>query len=144
MSKLKEDVMLVRNLTSEQQKFIVKEIAGEHREYDLYLAPNGSTELENTFVLKGNYEGILEFEGCQCHHEVAPVEKPAEEGDVVPPVDNPEIPPVDEDNKDGASAGDDGNGEKKSDPDSFICDICGAEFASARGLASHKNKVHAQ
>ena len=26
--------------------------------------------------------------------------------------------------------------------DKFICEECGAEFASARGLASHKNKTH--
>ena len=26
--------------------------------------------------------------------------------------------------------------------DKFICDVCGAEFASARGLASHKNRSH--
>lgn len=26
--------------------------------------------------------------------------------------------------------------------DNFICEICGAEFASARGLNSHKNRAH--
>lgn len=36
--------------------------------------------------------------------------------------------------------------EKFSNPtvleDKFICEICGAEFASARGLSSHKNRTH--
>lgn len=132
--------MVVKNLTDERQKIVVREITGENRKYDIYVEPKGFTEVDRLFSILNpeSYVGILEIEGLS-------VVTPSEEK-IAPSVDS--IIGVNEEPEE--SKEDEEQNEVKEDPeeekvapDSFFCDICGAEFASARGLASHKNKVHA-
>lgn len=128
--------MIVKNLTCKSQKLVVKEIIGDHTEYDMIFQPKSAVELDRllTVVHPEKYSGVFEFETCSCHsvvetNEVAvevkePEVSTEEEPETVPDVEEVKEPEV--------------------APDSFICDICGSEFASARGLANHKNKAHSE
>lgn len=120
--------MKVRNLTSIVQALPIVEIVGG-RKYDIYVEGNGSVEL------------------CECY--VPNIEKFKNVFELVRDVDLKTVElKIDEatqvSNEDDNMLSDDTNDAK--DPEvlesKFICDICGAEFGSARGLNTHKNRVH--
>lgn len=117
--------MKIKNLTPDTQKLVVKEIVGEKREYDIYVSPHGVTDIERMTIKEPkDLSGIFEVEGV-----IIPIiEKES------PVIINEESNPLEEEE----STGDAG----VSTGETHICDICGAEFGSARGLASHKNRAH--
>lgn len=131
--------MVIKNLTCKPQSLVVKEITGDHREYDMNFRPHSSVELDRhlTVVHPEKYAGIFDFGVCIVKEEETPIvdatdteeETPVEEITTVE-----EETPIEEVT----------NVEEDKVPDSFTCDVCGAEFASARGLASHKNKAHSE
>ena len=119
--------MIVRNLTAKLQEITVREMMGDGREYIIYLEPYSTTELERLIVVSKNINGILEL-----GTPTIPVQIPVDEDETSGKVENP------------AGAEDEEEEEKEPEisTEKFICDICGGEFASARGLSSHKNKAH--
>lgn len=115
--------MKIKNLTSEVLALRVIEFGGS-REYFIYLQGNSTTELEGCYLSKRNDLTKIEIEGT------TPVVLQSIE---VPEIENPQseevaIPEEEE--------------KKPEVSDKFICDICGEEFGSARGLNSHKNRAH--
>lgn len=133
--------MVVKNLTDKLQTLVVKPLLGEDREYDIYLNPKSTTDLDRHLVVvnKDKLKGLVEFEGENV--EVVPVkeevpETPAEE---VPKTIVEETPvAVEETSEEEAPV------EEAPAPDKFVCEVCGAEFASNRGLTTHMNKVHSK
>lgn len=124
--------MLIKNLTNKQQSFDVKEITGENKVYTIYVTPYGSTEVDRVLLVNPmQYAGILEIDGKPIVHKETiqiPINSlPKVENKLEESIEVEEDTPV---------------VETTVAEDSFICDICGAEFASARGLAAHKNKSH--
>lgn len=124
--------MIVKNLTSKLQELKVEELAGG-RGFSIYVEGHSSTELTDVYIpdtqaIKGIFEVVSGIETPQ-------VDKKEEEG----PADDLEGTKKDDLNDDSEE---NESSETPVAEDVFICDICGAEFASARGLASHKNRVH--
>lgn len=130
--------MKIKNLTPDVQKLVVKEITGEKKRYDIYVVPHGTTDIDRMVIIEpADLSGIFEIVGS-CTPIIVSSEVKATPDEVTPPgvddqdhdeVDNPpvvETPPA----------------QEQETGDTFICDICGAEFGSARGLASHKNRTH--
>lgn len=112
--------MNIKNLTSDTQKIIMQELVGDRRCYDIFVAPYGTTDLgrEGIILNLESLEGSIEVMGIpKAKEEIKAPESPAAEETVETP-------------------------KKEEVTDKFICEECGAEFASARGLASHKNKTH--
>ena len=134
--------MVIKNLTCETQKLVVKEIVGDHRTYDMSLQPHSSVELDRFLAVVNpeKYAGIFDFGDAKV--EVKKVE-------VLPKVEEPKREEVHEEEEvapaeEVVAETTEETPKKDVAPDAFVCDICGAEFASARGLASHKNKAHAE
>ena len=128
--------MVIKNLTNKQVSFSVKEITGDNKVSDHFIIPYGSTEIERvTLVNPNQYVDILEVDGTPITFDdtiskliptIQFIEK-EKQVEVIPEVEESqevEITP------------------EPAVADTFKCDICGAEFASARGLSSHKNKAH--
>ena len=122
--------MVIKNLTEKVQKVLTKEITGFNREFEVFLEPNGSTTLDLMVVVDPKkYEGIIEIDGIapvvekstKVVEEIIPEERVVEEV-IEEIVEEPTV--------------------EQAESEDFICDICGAEFASARGLATHKHKAH--
>lgn len=128
--------MIVKNLTSKVQVINVQEFGNAGREYSIYLEPNGYTELIGVFTTnKKDLKGLVEFETFA---------KP--EGVVESPVPQEVTTEVTEDPVEETGVTEDSTEETAEQVEvldsKFICDECGAEFASSRGLASHKARVH--
>lgn len=124
--------MVIKNLTPKLQPVEVDELVGG-RGYTLYVEGHGVTEIEGAYIPNmKKYEGIFEV-----------LDKSITPNAEYSPEFVEEIKENEEKNEeDGVSPEE----EKKSEPevaeDKFVCEYCGAEFASARGLNSHKNRVH--
>lgn len=117
--------MKIKNLTPDTQKLVVKEIVGEKREYDIYVSPYGVTDIDRMAIKEPkDLSGIFEVEGA-----IIPIIE--KESPVI--IDEESNPPEAEEST--------GDADVIAD-EAHICDICGAEFGSARGLASHKNRAH--
>lgn len=138
--------MVIRNLTCKPQSLTVKEITGCHREYDINFQPQSAVELDRHLIVvhPEKYAGIFDLGVCIIEEtrtvgatDAVGDENPTEE------IIKDEIP-VDETVKEETPIVEFADAVEDKAPDSFICDICGAEFASARGLASHKNKAHSE
>ena len=124
--------MIIKNLTGVSQKVEIMELTGDHRKYDIYLQPHGVNEIEGLFKLSGCNKNVVCIGQAPVveapAHDLVEVEEtkseaPAEE---VPAVDVEETP------------------SEEVQEDKFICDECGAEFASERGLATHKKRAHSE
>lgn len=125
-------MMIIKNLTNEPQKIQLEELTGEGRIYDTYLQPLSSTTVEGPFVVVDlpGLKGIVEVDGQEI--ATSEVEVPQlEEEDNLEEEEN-----LEEVNEENVEVVEDHEEEK------FLCDICGAEFASARGLASHRSRAH--
>lgn len=114
--------MKIKNLTSKLKELGVVEMVGG-RSYNIYLEPFSETELEGLLPADVNDPEI----SIESPHRV---EKKVE----IPQIE--EI--IVEDSKEAQTE----DIEQEIIPEKFICDECGAEYASARGLATHKNKSH--
>lgn len=118
--------MLIKNLTDQVQELHVRELRGSDRVFSVYIQPQGVTDLDRLFVIvdKEKVGKVVEVVGVPIpKDEPKEVEAPKEESreNEVPPEESPKPEIL---------------------LDKFICDECGAEFASARGLNNHKNKAH--
>lgn len=125
--------MIIKNLTSKVQSIKLEELVGG-REFTLYVEGHGVTDVVGAYIPNAEkYNGIFEIE-CICHsvstHDISTIEEEVD-NDKAEDDSNSEEPEEEKKDKESEVA-----------EDKFICDICKAEFASARGLASHKNRVH--
>ena len=125
--------MIIKNLTSKVQSIKLEELVGG-REFTLYVEGHGVTDIVGAYIPNAEkYNGIFEI-GCICPsvstHDISTIEEEVTEDKVE---DDSNSEETEEEKKDI---------EPEVAEDKFICDICKAEFASARGLASHKNRVH--
>lgn len=134
--------MKVKNLTSKIQALKVIDLTGG-REFTIYIKERSCSDITGMYIadksqLAHKFEIISddnissqEIEPEDSLSEVLPLEDSEESSDVEDNV-------VEEDN--------DKEEIKDSIPESlsskFLCDICGAEFASDRGLSSHKSRAH--
>ena len=126
--------MKIKNLTSEVVDFKVSELSGE-RDFFISLLGNGSTEILGAYIPNiEKYKGILEVESPFSSIETLKdfEEREEEISEEVPETLAEEVEEIPEDIEEP-------QGDLK---DVFICDICEAEFASMRGLTSHKSRVH--
>lgn len=125
--------MIIKNLTSKLQPLKVKELAGG-REFTLYVEGHGEVEIERGYIPISISNKVFEilnttsapiFDKEPEYQEIIEENKEVESDEII--IDEEEEKPV-----------------PKEVDDKFICDICGAEFASARGLNSHKNRAHSE
>lgn len=145
--------MIIKNLTSDVQKVTVEDIFTD-RLYDVYIEPHGVTTLDGIILpQKEKLSGIVEVVRSHIQTEVnlnlvqetLSSEDGSEGGDglegEIPAACHDEVISHSEDSTIQENAP-----EKTPTSDvnesKFICDICGAEFASSRGLNSHKNRSH--
>lgn len=118
--------MIIKNPTPEIQEIVVREIVGTRSEYTFYINPYGSLDLESNFLLvKEKTKGFIEVVEETKNTVIPPVPTPVDE-DLTAEETDPTVP------------------TEVEIVDKFICEKCGAEFASARGLTSHMNKLHAE
>lgn len=123
--------MKIKNLTSQKQIFTAEELVGG-RAFTISVEGHGVTDIEGLYVPHLNTEifEILRENNSSTNLdsvklEPLRVESPLEESEDIKeeaPKDTEETPTINE--------------------DKFICKECGLEFASARGLNTHINKVH--
>lgn len=120
--------MIVKNITNKVQSLSLYNIF-EERSYIIYVAAGSSFELPTGSIIDTN---ILGDKFVKIDENV--ITDVSEETVVKEKIEELVIDlPVEE--------------SEASTPetvlsDKFICDICNAEFASARGLTAHKNRVH--
>lgn len=119
--------MKVTNLTDKVQEILVKEYVGG--EYTIYLEPHGSTDVEGGYVVEDEGTKGISVEKKTPVVPQTPKEVPIESPKVIPETPA-EVEPEEEEEELGSTS------------DQYVCEECGAEFASARGLASHKSKAH--
>lgn len=122
--------MLLKNLTSHTVSVTLAELTGDYKQYSICIMPHGITEVFNSKILhEDHYKDILEIDG-HSHAQIVP--------DPVVVKIEVKDDPISSENLEVTESQD----VQEESNDTFVCDICGAEFASARGLNSHKNKVH--
>ena len=129
--------MIIRNLTSELQPIKLEELVGG-RELTLYVEGHGVTDITGAYIPHiENYLGIFEIEDNVSALFARSSESTENREELENHEESIEENELEEENKDGIESK-----EPEVIEDKFICDICKAEFASARGLNSHKNRVH--
>lgn len=138
--------MKIKNLTSRTQKLVVREITGEKRVYDIYVTPYGTTDIERMTIREPkDLSGIFEVDGVvvtPAEVEIPVTKNPTPEephGEIMDETSDEEPtgePTPEEPTQDTTPE------NTTSEDGVFVCDICKSEFASARGLASHKNRAH--
>lgn len=127
-------MIMIKNLTPKVQSIEIEEFASG-RGFTLYVEGNGVADVEGAYIPNiERYEGIFKIGGQIAQSRVIDsIESISEE--IIEDKENKEneedVPPVEDESL-----------ENDIVEDKFICDICKAEFASARGLASHKNRTH--
>ena len=126
--------MKIKNLTPKTVELTTYELTGG-REFKIYLAGHGNTDLVNLYIPDlESLRGVIEVEG---YHpvketptvvETTPIEETMQAIEEIVEEETQTPEPQKE--------------AHETEKSEFICDICGAEFASIRGLTSHKNRVH--
>ena len=132
--------MKIYNKTNQIQELRVFD-RGSHREFNIYVCAHSSTELERTLVapdlpkLKEIFQVVDETPIVKVStvKAVEVIENTVETENVPVVEEIPAEAPVEE-----------SISEDVEEPDNFICDICGEEFASSRSLSRHKNKAHSE
>lgn len=116
--------MIVKNLTAHSVRIDLKNITEDHEEYSIHIVPHGSTDISNLTAITNRLAL-----GSSIYLEGEVLEKVADE--------DPESNSVEETNQ---------VEEEKTAPEQleskFICEKCGAEFASSRSLAAHMTRSH--
>lgn len=139
--------MRIKNLTSEIKSVTIIDFEGD-REFNITIEGNGETELVGAYV-----KNIHEFNGdimiVGSPFVASPEPVVVEESPKIPETPTqPETPQVDATQSEDADDSTDTEGESDTPDndevvgDKFICDECGAECASARGLSLHKSRAH--
>lgn len=129
--------MIIRNLTSKLQPIKLEELVGG-RELTLYVEGHGVTDITGAYIPRvENYLGIFEIEDNVSALFARSSESKENREELENREESIEENEHEEENKEDIESKEPEVIENK-----FICDICKAEFASARGLNSHKNRVH--
>lgn len=119
--------MLIKNLTDKMQAINVETLGYDRKGYTIYIQPHGVSDVSDVLIIdKENIGKVIEIVGIEKSHEP----------EKTPEVKEPQI--LEEKSVEEESP----KSPEYSNPDEFICDICGAEFASARSLSAHKHKAH--
>lgn len=139
--------MKVYNKTNQIQTISVYD-RNTRKPYEIYVCSNSTTEIFNDMVVKGDIdrdkflllsdEGIPIEETPRVFKELTQVEDICEDAEVVD-IDETLIDTVSEESNIEEEVEEDSS---KAESSSFICEICGAEFASSRGLSTHMKKSH--
>ena len=120
--------MIINNLTPQTLRVRLKEISGDKNEYDIFIQPHGSTEVSQVTVVNADPR-LLAITSDPYQVPIPNTSSPVKDA-----IEEEPEKPVEEVVE-----------EKTPVEDSkFICDICGAEFASSRGLARHKSSSHSE
>lgn len=122
--------MRIKNLTSNTIEVKLKDILARV-EFTCLISPFSSTDRDGVILLdQEKLRGIVEVgDGTPL---VAINPPTVEETEVVTTE-----APIEE-----KSSEEETRTEEESPVSEFICDICGAEFGSMRGLMAHKNRAH--
>ena len=133
--------MYVKNTSSKRQVVKVRHLTS-HQEFDISIQPGGTTEIDNLMkiVSKDHSVQIQDPKSVPSDSlsevESNPVEESKTDSDVVD-----EIKTTDNVEEESTEEEETALEETKVDG-KFICDECGAEFASARSLSLHKSRAH--
>lgn len=129
--------MIIKNLTSSLQGLRVAELVGG-REFTIYLQGHASTELRDICVTETDKLGKTFLILGESTTSI--VEDP-EETSTETPVDE-EVETTEESGDQPAQEDTTETSQESNVEEKFICDICGEEFGSARGLSAHKSRAH--
>ena len=134
--------MIIKNLTSEVLSLRVKELLADCS-YDLTIQAKGFTEIDRAMEIVQLSSLLRErkveiVSGLVTPREIIK-EVSIDVSDPVQPQEDEKADTVDEPQEDEKA---DTVETSQPETSTYICDICGAEFASARGLSSHKKKTH--
>lgn len=132
--------MKIKNLTSSVQALRLVDLV-EGREFTIYIEGNSWTDIAGMY-LADMTQLTNKFEIMDSIMNVTKVD--AELAEVATSEDTAESTDREEISEDAPEEEDKESEEEpvSSLPNKFICDICGAEFASDRGLNSHKSRSH--
>lgn len=145
--------MKIKNLTSVVQSLWIRDmlrggsiqvqvLPTEPREIASHYIPDRSktTDFDKRFqiILEGNITKTVSKVEDTSNEEVT--------NEVENEISNNQDVEDDEPTEQGVEPSNEETTEKEPEvsEDKFICDECGAEFASARGLASHKSRAHSE
>ena len=126
--------MIIKNITSEDIIIKLIERVGVNQRSEISLKAGGSVEIIDRLFQVANLASLEgKIEAPEVNKKETLTMVPAEEINLEKAPETPietkevadKIPETDE-------------------ASSLICDICGAEFGSARGLAAHKTRAHAE
>lgn len=120
--------MIIKNLTNNTLQMRMKERIDNRREYEFSIAPGSSSEILKEYT-------IIDLEKYIREGKVAT--------DTYHVQTDTEETHVDEKEETVLVEKEEASDKDSNESSSTVCDICGAEFASTRGLAAHRSKVHA-
>lgn len=130
--------MKIRNLTDKMQGLRVRELPGGEG-YTIFIEAKGETVLQGAIVSERDEvkfdKGIFEYVGVE--RSAPKIEESIESEEVELITEDLEEESVEEESQVESLPEESTAGDGK-----FICEECGAEFASTRGLNSHMNRVH--
>lgn len=151
--------MKIYNKTNQIQELLVNDRCA-HSQYLIYVNAKGTTSLDAhifapslpKLVSAGIFQ-ILDEKVCNCKEhckiETSTEEVNTEENPEVDSVDSgenmdisEETNPTEENNEVVDSPIPEEKSEVNEEVTKFICDVCGGEFASSRGLTRHKSMAH--
>lgn len=145
--------MIIKNLTSDTQALTIKNLVGDKEEYVISLQGLGVTEVDNHYEILGLERlvvlGILKVVDIANPSSRHIKTKEPTQDEETPAVENSEEPQQDSTPEEVTTepVGEEPVGEEVAKTptvvtDNFVCEVCKAEFASARGLTAHKNRAH--
>lgn len=124
--------MILKNLTSTLKEFEVRDITSSQI-FKCYLQPHGTVEIERMILVNPDALEGIEIVGQIIRAPRTPVVEELT---------------ISEDTPSDVAPSEEGETKDPEEPtpsmneDKFICDECGAEFASAKGLTAHKSRSH--
>lgn len=135
----------VQNVTSKSLKIVAETALSPKTQFELRLIAGGIYQLEPSWVyptlneyIKNGELLVLDSDSDSTVEVANTEDSPAEA------TEDLEEPTEETSDTADSVPGDDEEAEEPVDLTSttFVCDICGEEFGSARGLQSHKSRAH--
>lgn len=120
--------MIIQNLTNEVVELRVRYFSMDHMELTQYLQPYAKVKFDKAVIL--NLPEVITK--VKVGDVATPQEVVVEVAETPVATEPEDVQEVQEEVPETTEVVE----------DKFICEECGAEFASARGLSSHMNRVH--
>lgn len=142
-----EYLMKIKNLTPKMRGVRVVELVGG-KAFTVYIQGNRSMDIPGVYIPDTKaYEGIIEvdnpFNSTPVEIEETQVGEEETTGEEVITSEDEVVQESTEKGEDDTPAGEDSQSAETL-TDKFICQECGAEFASERSLKSHISRVHSK